>query len=75
MTSANQTYTACPECGFRHSVAVLLRPGERHEVIHECPPGDSGLMPCCGRTPFEVPGYHRMTVAREVVTCRGSNEV
>ena len=39
------------------------------ERTHQCPPnGGSGLMPCCGRTPFEVPRTDRMTVDG-VVTC------
>lgn len=40
-----------------------------NEVVHECPPGDLGLMPCCGRTPFEVPAYHRLTADRTAVSC------
>lgn len=24
-------------------------------VVHACPPGDEGITPCCGRTPFELP--------------------
>lgn len=39
-------------------------------LIHACPPEGSGIMPCCGRTPFEVTS-HRMTQDREKVTCRG----
>jgi hypothetical protein len=39
------------------------------EVIHACPPGDEGLMPCCERTPFEVPEDDRMTLDPEQVTC------
>ena len=39
------------------------------EVTHRCPPEGSGTMPCCGRTPFEVPRWHRMTLDPELVTC------
>lgn len=40
------------------------------ETIHECPePGGGGLMPCCGRTPFEVPRSDRMTRDPGNVTC------
>lgn len=39
------------------------------ETVHLCPPGDSGLMPCCNRTPFEVPRTDRMTLDRSLVTC------
>jgi len=40
-------------------------------VIHECPPGDEGLTPCCNRTPLQLPGTDRMTVDRSLVTCVG----
>lgn len=40
------------------------------EVVHRCPRKGSGLMPCCGKTPFEVPRWHRMTI-RGKVTCNG----
>ena len=38
--------------------------------VHACPPQGSGVMPCCGRTPFDVPRTDRMTSTEEV-TCRG----
>lgn len=39
--------------------------------VHACPSdGGGGLMPCCGKTPFEVPRTDRMTSDGEV-TCRG----
>lgn len=45
------------------------------EVVHRCPPEGSGLMPCCGRTPFEVPSSDRMTADAQLVTClRGPKE-
>ncbi|MEV5163882.1 hypothetical protein AB0K66_04540 [Streptomyces werraensis] len=31
------------------------------EVIHACPPDGSGLTPCCGRTPFELPRTDRIS--------------
>lgn len=37
-------------------------------TIHACPPKGSGIMPCCGRTPFEVMG-DRMSTKPEVVNC------
>lgn len=39
-------------------------------VVHRCPPGDSGVTPCCGRTPFELPRTDRMTDDPRLVTCR-----
>jgi hypothetical protein len=44
------------------------------ETTHLCPPGDSALMPCCNRSPFEVPRTDRMTVDRSLVTCRKLTE-
>jgi hypothetical protein len=41
----------------------------RNEVTHRCPPGDSGIMPCCGRTPFEVPRSDRLTSDTSLTTC------
>lgn len=41
------------------------------DITHRCPPEGLGAMPCCGRTPFEVPGWHRMAVDDSYVTCEG----
>jgi hypothetical protein len=38
-------------------------------VTHACPPDGSGVMPCCGRTPFEVSRRDRMTLDQDLVTC------
>lgn len=38
-------------------------------VVHLCPPAGSGVMLCCGRTPFNVPYTDRMTTDRNAVTC------
>ncbi|UJV41616.1 hypothetical protein [Streptomyces sp. AMCC400023] len=38
-------------------------------VIHACPPDGTGLTPCCGRTPLELPRTHRMTNDPAMVTC------
>lgn len=43
---------------------------DREPTIHAVPPGQSALMPCCGRTPFEVL-QDRMTLIPEAVTCTG----
>lgn len=37
--------------------------------IHACPPDGEMFTPCCGKTPFELPGDHRMTAMAELVTC------
>lgn len=39
-------------------------------LVHACPAEGSGVMACCGKTPFEVPRSDRMT-SNEEVTCRG----
>ncbi|MEV6791293.1 hypothetical protein AB0M87_04670 [Streptomyces sp. NPDC051320] len=31
------------------------------EIVHACPPDGSGLTPCCGRTPFELPLTDRIS--------------
>lgn len=41
------------------------------ETTHVCPPGDSGIMPCCGLTPFDVPLSDRLVVDRAEATCTG----
>lgn len=38
------------------------------EITHRCPPVGSGIMPCCGRTPFEARG-DRITTDPRLVTC------
>jgi hypothetical protein len=40
-------------------------------TVHACPPDSSGLMPCCGRTPFELGGLERLTEHGSAVTCPG----
>jgi hypothetical protein len=39
--------------------------------VHRCPPDGSGITPCCGRAPFELPRWHRMTEDGSLVTCSG----
>lgn len=46
-------------------------PPPAHEVIHACPLGDSGIMACCGRTPFQAL-HDRMTTYPRLVTCQGA---
>jgi hypothetical protein len=59
----------CPEHGFhRHS---LKQPAtEARETVHACPPDGSGLTPCCGRAPFELPLGDRIS-SEAPVTCTG----
>lgn len=38
-------------------------------TTHRCPPRGSGVMPCCGRAPLEVPSTDRVTLEASLVTC------
>jgi hypothetical protein len=38
-------------------------------VVHACPPGNSALTPCCGRTPFELARTDRLTYEQAEITC------
>lgn len=40
------------------------------QVTHECPHDGEYQTPCCGKTPFELPRTDRMTVRKDLVTCR-----
>ena len=41
------------------------------EIVHRCPPKGSGLTPCCDKTMFELPSFHRVTLDPKLVTCKG----
>lgn len=40
-------------------------------VTHRCPHEGSGVTPCCGHTPFELPPADRITVLDALVDCPG----
>lgn len=42
----------------------------RGEVTHRSPRLGAGVTPCCGRSPFDLPGTDRMTIDEALVTCR-----
>jgi len=50
-----------------------LAPEPELSIVHACPPDLTSIMPCCGRTPFEVPRSDRITVDG-TVTCEGVRE-
>lgn len=54
----------------RRSEAALDKLLSGAETVHQCPPDRSGIMPCCGRTPFEVLA-DRMADDPALVTCKG----
>lgn len=43
--------------------------------VHGCPLDGSGVTPCCGRTPFELPRTDRMATDSTPVTCPGAAPV
>jgi len=56
----------CPRCGERPPPITHLVP----------PAGEGGgLMSCCGRTLFEVPGTDRITLDANLVTCGTAHAV
>lgn len=52
-----------------HPVAEDGYPAESYEVTHICPAAGTNVTPCCGKTPFELPRYHRLTSDPALVTC------
>ncbi len=52
----------------------LIRAHEGGEV-HRAPPIGTGMFPCCGKTPFEVPETDRMTNDPLLVSCGLPKEV
>lgn len=57
--------TVEPAAGARQDGA------QPQEVVHGCPPPGSGVTPCCGRTPFELPRTDRISTEAPV-TCPGN---
>lgn len=60
------------EADLRHALTLLDRAQgvdtAPAEIVHACPPDGSGLTPCCGRTPFELPLGDRIS-SEAPVTC------
>ena len=48
--------------------ARLQKERDAARVVHACPPKGSGVMPCCGATPFEKQG-ERLTADPALVNC------
>lgn len=44
-------------------------------LVHLAPPAGSGLTPCCGRTPLELPTSDRITASPSRATCTGRQEL
>lgn len=71
------------EADLRHALAVAAKFHSQDatapavaqtEVVHACPPDGSGLTPCCGRTPFELPLGDRIS-SEAPVTCTSAPAV
>jgi hypothetical protein len=68
----------CQNCAVELEVATKLRrmadeaqqPETQADAVHACPPDGSGITPCCGRTPFELPRTDRMSADPTLVTCQ-----
>src|SRR5690606_22100491 len=58
----------CADCRTKGYAVCLDEPAE---TVHGCPPVGSGLTPCCGRTPFELPRADRIS-SEAPITCTGS---
>lgn len=52
--------------------AELAAARQQAETVHACPPGNSSLTPCCGKTPFELTRTDRLTYDLAEVTCRAA---
>lgn len=58
-------------CGCPTDQPPAAQLGEQAaEVVHGCPPDGSGLTPCCGRSPFELPLGDRIS-SEASTTCPG----
>lgn len=44
---------------------------EASPTTHACPPDGTGVTPCCGRTPLELPADEAISTASVNVTCKG----
>lgn len=62
----------CPDCRAKGHAACMADSAQG-EVIHGFPPDGSGVTPCCGRTPFELPHTDRMSGDPDAVTCQGGD--
>lgn len=48
--------------------------GQTQSVVHRCPIDGAGtVVPCCGRTPFELPTTDRLAFDDADVTCQGGS--
>jgi hypothetical protein len=48
---------------------VRRRAARSTTTTHACPPGNSSLTPCCGRTPFELSRTDRLTYDQAEINC------
>ena len=60
----------CPDCSVKGRAVCTADEEPPEETVHGCPPDGSGLTPCCGRTPFELPLTDRIS-SEAPITCQG----
>ena len=48
--------------------------GYEDGLTHQCPPDGNPIMPCCGKTPFEVSPWDRLATDPTLVTCPRDND-
>jgi hypothetical protein len=49
---------------------LIAEAGEPSHVVHLAPEEGTELMPCCGRSPWSLDGWERMSWRQQSVTCR-----
>lgn len=64
----------CCEQGETDCPCICHDDEPRVSIVHASPPDGSGLTPCCGRTPFELPQTDRITRGPGRVTCNGGGQ-
>lgn len=75
-SAVDHTYpdgTARYALGALDDAGLLPRIGSADQaVVHACPRQGTGITPCCGRSPLELPRSERITTDPDAVTCTAS---
>lgn len=70
MANSPAHYDATVDLGAAGEATVRVDLTYLNSVVHHCPPLGEGVMPCCGKTPFEARTYDRIAADPALVTCR-----
>lgn len=54
---------------LRDAGLIARETTQERELTHLVPPTGQHITPCCGRSPFDLPRWHRMTLNVDDVTC------